>query len=54
MAGALARAGATVGKVTGRPSVDPAGRKRFERLQEVRAAAREAAKKKGLRRAAGL
>jgi len=53
LADALARAGATVGKVSGRPTVDPAGLKRFERLDEVRAAAQKAAQKKGVRRAAG-
>lgn len=47
VATALARAGATVGKVSGRPSVDPAGLKRFERLQAVRAAAEKASKRRG-------
>lgn len=54
VAAALARAGTTVGQVSGRPIVDPAGLKRFERLEEVRAATQKAAQKKGPRRAAGL
>lgn len=55
VAAALARAGTTVGKVSGRPIVEPAGLKRFQRLEEVRTAAEKAARKKGgPRKAAGL
>jgi hypothetical protein len=55
VAAALARAGTTVGKVSGRPILEPAGLKRFERLEEVRRAAQKAARKKGgPRKAAGL
>jgi len=54
VAAALARAGTTVGQVSGRPIVDPAGLKRFEGLEAVRAAAEQAAQKKGAPRAAGL
>jgi hypothetical protein len=55
VAGALARAGTTVGKVSGRPILEPAGLKRFQRLEEVRRAAQKAARKKGgPRTAAGL
>jgi hypothetical protein len=55
VAAALARAGTTVGKVSGRPILEPAGLKRFQRLQEVRRAAQKAARKKGVpRKAAGL
>jgi hypothetical protein len=53
IAGALALAGTTVGAVSGRATLDPSGLKRFERLQEVRMAAEEAAKKRGLRSADG-
>jgi hypothetical protein len=55
VAAALARAGTTVGIVSGRSILEPAGLKRFERLEEVRRAAQEAARKKGVpRKAAGL
>ena len=54
IADALALAGTTVGAVSGRATLDPPGLKRFERLQEVRRAAEQAAKKRGLRAAAGL
>jgi hypothetical protein len=55
VAAALARAGTTVGKVSGRPILEPAGLKRFQRLEEVRRAAQKAARKKGVpRKAAGL
>jgi hypothetical protein len=55
VAAALARAGTTVGKVSGRPILEPAGLKRFQRLEEVRRAAEMAARKKGgPRKAAGL
>jgi len=55
VAAALARAGTTVGKVSGRPILEPAGLKRFRRLEEVRCAAIKAARKKGgPRKAAGL
>jgi hypothetical protein len=55
VAAALARAGTTVGKVSGRPILEPAGLKRFQRLEEVRRAAQKAARKKGgPRKAAGL
>jgi hypothetical protein len=53
IAAALARAGTTTGMVSGRPMTDPVGLKRVQRLQQVRAAVEEAARKKGLRRAAG-
>lgn len=55
LAAALARAGTTVGKVSGRAILEPAGLKRFQRLEEVRRAAQKAARKKGgPRKAAGL
>jgi hypothetical protein len=55
VAAALARAGTTVGKVSGRPILEPAGLKRFQRLEEVRRAAQKAARKKGVpRKVAGL
>lgn len=47
VAAALARAGTMAGAVSGRSITDPPGLKRFQRLQRVRAAAREAARKKG-------
>lgn len=50
---ALAQAGVTVGVVSGRASLDPPGLKRIQRLEEVRAAAEEAARKKGVPRVAG-
>lgn len=50
VAAALARAGTTVGQVSGRPIVDPAGLKRFESLENVRAAVEQAAKKSGATR----
>ena len=53
VASALARAGTAVGAVYGRAITDPPGLKRFKRLQEVRAAAEKAAKKRGLRKAVG-
>lgn len=54
VADALALAGTTVGAVSGRATLDPPGLKRFQRLQEVRTAAEQAAKKRGLRPADGL
>lgn len=53
LAAALVRAGTTAGVVSGRPFTDPPGLKRFQRLQQVRAAVKEAAQKKGLQRTAG-
>jgi hypothetical protein len=50
---ALARAGTTVGVVSGRSITDPPGLKRIHQLEQVRAAANEAAQKKGLQRTAG-
>jgi hypothetical protein len=50
---ALARAGTAVGGVHGRPTTDPVGLKRCKRLEEVRAAAEEAAKKGAPQRTAG-
>ena len=52
-AAALVRAGTTAGGVSGRAITDPPGHKRFQRLQQVRAAVEQAARKKGLQRAAG-
>jgi hypothetical protein len=49
----LVEAGKTAGSVCGRPITDPAGLKRFRRLEMVRAAAVRAAQKKGLQRTAG-
>ena len=54
VASALAGVGVTVGKVSGRPSLDPVGRKRFLRLQEVREIADQAVQKKRVNRVAGL
>ena len=50
---ALARAGTTAGMVSGRPITDPAGLKRFTRLEQVRAAIDKAARKRGLQTTAG-
>ena len=47
VAAALVRAGTTAGVVSGRPITDPPGCKRFQRLQQVRAAVEQAARKKG-------
>jgi hypothetical protein len=47
IAAALARAGTTVGVVSGRAIMDPPGLKRFHRLEQVRAAATAAAQRKG-------
>jgi ssDNA-binding Zn-finger/Zn-ribbon topoisomerase 1 len=53
VAAALAQAATTVGAVCGRPIVDPEGLKRVRRLEAVRDVARQAARKKGVPRAAG-
>ena len=53
VAAALVRAGTAVGVVSGRPITDPSGHKRFQRLQQVRTAVEQAARKKGLQRRAG-
>jgi hypothetical protein len=53
IAAALARAGSTVGAVSGRPITDPAGLKRFRRLQRVQAAVEKAVPKKGGLQGAG-
>jgi hypothetical protein len=53
VAAALARAGTSAGMVCGRPITDPPGLKRIQRLQQVRAAADQAARKKGLQAPAG-
>jgi hypothetical protein len=53
LAAALARAGATVGSLSGRPITEPPGLKRVQRLCEVRDAVDRAARKKGLQRPAG-
>lgn len=53
VAAALARAGTTAGVVFGRPITDPPGYKRVDRLQRVRAAVKQAARKRGLQRTAG-
>ena len=50
---ALVRAGTAVGVVSGRSITDPPGHKRFQRLQQVRTAVEQAARKKGLQRRAG-
>jgi hypothetical protein len=50
---ALACAATTAGVVSGRPITDPPGLKRFKRLQDVRAAIEQAARKKGLQKRAG-
>lgn len=47
IAAALARAGTTVGVVSGRSITDPPGLKRFQRLEQVREAANAAARRKG-------
>ncbi|MGH9669973.1 MAG: transposase [Terriglobales bacterium] len=53
LAAALVRAGTAAGSASGRAVTDPPGLKRLRRLQEVRAAVDEAARKKGLQRRAG-
>jgi len=53
LAATLARAGTTAGVVSGRPITDPPGLKRFKRLQQVRAAVEQAARKRGLQKRAG-
>lgn len=50
---ALARAGTAAGMASGRPITDPPGYKRFERLEQVRAAAEQAAQKRGPRKTVG-
>jgi len=53
VAAALARAGMTAGVVSGRPITDPPGYKRVQRLQQVRVAVEQAARKKGLQKTVG-
>jgi hypothetical protein len=53
VAAALARAGASAGLVSGRPITDPPGLKRLLRLEQVRAAVDQAARKRGLYPPAG-
>jgi hypothetical protein len=53
LAAALVRAGTTAGVACGRPITDPPGYKRVQRLQKVRAAVEQAARKRGLRTTAG-
>jgi len=53
VAAALVRAGTTAGAVSGRSITDPPGLKRFQRLQQVRTAAGQAARKRGAQRRAG-
>ena len=53
VAAALVRAGTTAGVVSGRPITDPPGYKRVQRLQQVRAAVEQAARKKGLQKTVG-
>lgn len=53
VAAALVRAGTAAGVVSGRPITEPPGHKRFQRLEQVRAAVEQAARKKGLQRRAG-
>jgi hypothetical protein len=47
IAATFALAGTTVGMVSGRPITDPPGLKRIRRLEQVRAAVEQAARKKG-------